>query len=73
MNEILTEFLIKTLIRNPIYEILVTILGSLLLYAGPISKNSGVLFGVGISMLAGSGWYHFTSWKKKRTSSTDEE
>ncbi len=67
----MNSFLFETLIKNPVYGILVTILGLVQLYDAPISRHSGILFGVGISMIAYSGWHHYRRWKRKRTNSSD--
>lgn len=61
----------NTLIKNPVYGILVTALGIIQLYNDPNSRNSGILFGLGIALIAYSGWNHYTCWKKKRTNSSN--
>lgn len=61
----LQEFFFDTFIKNPTWGILVSVIGWLN-FLGEPARFSGILFGIGIGMIAASIRHHYLSWKDRR-------
>lgn len=73
MHKAIQELLFDTFIKNPIWGILIPIFGFTQFNSGIPERQPGVIFGVGIAMVAVSIWHHYSVWKQKRKHPIDSQ